>query len=130
MIGQESAPGAVTSAPGLRGSLPVQGCSAFDRWGILIVVTAGKPWWLMTESVRKGYRASVYWAPLGLYFLVAGLAFNVWPLLLGAASSLVAASLFLASAIALRRGERSRPRAGSQVGEGRSPQRRDHGERP
>ena len=97
--------------------------------GILTDVTAGKPWWLMTESLRKGYRGSVYWAALGLYNLVAGLTFNVWPLLLGAASSLVLASLFLASAIALRRRERSRPLAGSQVGEGRSPQRRDHGER-
>ena len=92
-------------------------------------MAAGKPWWLMTESVRKGYRASVYWVALGLYYLVAGLTFNVWPLLLGAASSLVLASLFLASAIALRRRERSRPLARSRVGEGRSPQRRDHGER-
>src|SRR5215472_11303761 len=126
---QESSPAAETSALGLRGSLLAQGCSTPDWWGILIVVTAGKPWWLMTESVRKGYKASVYWAALGLYFLVAGLAFNVRPLLLGAASSLVAASLSLASAIALRRRERSRSQAGSQVGEGRSPQRRDHGER-
>jgi len=100
-----------------------------DWWGILIVVTAGKPWWLMTESGRKGYRASVYWAALGLYYLVTGLTFNVWPLLLGAASSLVLASLFLASAIALRRRERSRPQARSRVGEGPSPQRGDHGER-
>lgn len=69
-------------------------------------MTAGKPWWQLTKTVRQGYVGSGFNAIAGLFNLAAGLTVNVW-LLVSAALFLVAAPLYLASALALRRRERS-----------------------
>jgi hypothetical protein len=76
--------------------------------GILVDVAAGKPWWLMTKTVRKGYVGSVFCVALGLYWLVAGLTLSAFWMLLLAAWFLVGALLYLTSALTLRRRERSR----------------------
>ena len=69
-------------------------------------MAARKPWWQLTKTVRQGYVGSVLYAIAGLFNLVAGLTVNVW-MLLSAVFFLVAAPLYLVSALALRRRARS-----------------------
>jgi hypothetical protein len=77
-------------------------------------VAAGTPWWQMTKTARRSFVLGTPFAVLGLYWLVAGLTFSAFWMLLPAVWFLVWAILYLASALTLRRRERSGPGADSQ----------------
>jgi glucose uptake protein GlcU len=79
-------------------------------------MTTGTPWWQTTKTPRYGFILGIFWAVSGLFqmstFVFGGA--HVWTPILGG-GELVLAAVYLSSALASRRRQRSGNAATSPV---------------
>src|SRR5258707_1376943 len=72
-------------------------------------MTASRPWWQAAKTARRGFLMGTWWAVLALpaLLLVVVGGDHAWYLIMQSASQLALAGLYLVTAVALRRRERS-----------------------